>query len=111
MARKKKVIYDGYLVAKDMGTNTITDPLIAEYWSRVKNNLFILGDPENGKITFLNREFKKLTENFEGNRVKITIEPVYDKKKPVDEGLPDLDEEYKGFEKFKRTVFTLFKIT
>ena len=111
MAKKKKVIYNGYLIAKDMGTSGITDQVISEYWSRVKNNLFILGDPLKGDITFLNREFKKLTEKFEGTKVRITIEPISEQKKSLNEGLPDLDEEYDGFEKLKRTVFSLFKIT
>ncbi|MHA1729639.1 MAG: hypothetical protein ACTSWY_13060 [Promethearchaeota archaeon] len=107
MVHKKKVMYKGFLIAKNMNKEIIDDNL-AEYWRNIKDNLFILGDFDNQKITFLNRELKKIASKFEGTRIQITIEPYNGEK---NKGLPDPNKEYKGYEKFKRTVFSMFKLT
>lgn len=108
MGRKRKSIYKGFLSAQDVRKMDMSDKTLKNYWSRVKNNLFILGDEEN--VIFLNREFKKLARKFEGKYVKITIEEE-DYEPPEERGLPDMDTEYDGFEKFKRTMFSVFGIS
>ncbi len=108
MAKKKrKTTIKGYLVAQDIEKMEL-DADTSEYWDRVKNNLFILGDDEN--IVFLNREFKKIAEKYKGRYIKVTIEETPYIRGNT-EGLPDMDEEYDGFEKYKRTLFSVFKIT
>jgi len=106
--KKVKTILKGYLSYSDVKKLNMNDPTFKEYWNRVKDNLFIFGDEE--KIYFLNNEFKEIAKKYEGKYLKITIEeiPYVPKEK---QGLPDMDKEYQGFEKFKRQIFHLFKIS
>lgn len=112
--KKRKTTYKGFLTAQDATKWDKNDKDFYTYWNKVKDNLFILMDtidPNNQDVIFLNREFKKIAKKYEGHMVKITIEPVYSYESIKDKGVPDLDEEYQGFEKFKRTIFTLFNIS
>ncbi|MHA1338633.1 MAG: hypothetical protein ACTSRZ_00090 [Promethearchaeota archaeon] len=108
MAKKRKTILKGFLSAEDVRKMDMSDPTLKEYWNRVKNNLFILGDDQN--IYFLNNELKKIAKKYDGRYIKITIEEI-EYEPPEERGLPDMDTEYDGFEKFKRQIFNLFKIT
>ncbi len=111
MGKKAKSVYSGYLVAQDAKQWDPNDKDFAAYWNKVKDNLFVLGDVENQKIVFLNRELKDLAKKYEGIRVRITIEhdPTPPSEKPGK--MPNPNEEFQGFEKFKRVAFNLFKIS
>nr|MDO8111348.1 hypothetical protein [Candidatus Sigynarchaeota archaeon] len=111
MAKKAKTEYRGYLIAQDAASWDPNDKEFAAYWNKVKNNLFVLGDMENQKITFLNRELKDLAKKYEGVRVRITIEQDPNPPSAKAGKMPDPNEEYQGFEKFKRVAMNLFKIS
>ena len=110
MPKKRKKVFKGYLLAEDMRNLDPNNEDFIKYWNHIKDYLLILGDIENDSIKFLNREFIKLAEKFEGIKLKITIETLHGEEKKSN-GLPDLNEEYEGFEKFKKTVFSIFKIS
>ncbi|MHA1820843.1 MAG: hypothetical protein ACTSU2_00725 [Promethearchaeota archaeon] len=113
MTRKRKTVLKGFLMAQDVSHIDPDNKLLLEYWNRVKNNLFVLMDtinPDKQDVVFLNNELKKIAKKYEGYYLKITIEPVQNLKAEK-EPVPDPDEEYEGFEKFKRTMFSLFKIS
>ena len=76
MPKRKKSIYRGFLYNKDMKGIETMDENFSKYWDHIKNNLFILGDFENKKIIFLNREFSKIAKKFIGKKVKITVEEM-----------------------------------
>ena len=106
--KKRKTVLEGYLSAEDVRKMDMSNEVLKEYWSRVKNNLFILGSDK--EIFFLNNEFKKIAKKYEGRHIRITIEEV-PYVPPEEEGLPDMDTEYEGFEKFKKQMFTIFRIS
>jgi hypothetical protein len=111
MAKKAKSEYRGYLIAQDAKQWDPTDKEFAAYWNKVKDNLFVLGDMENQKIVFLNREFKDLAKKYEGVRIRITIEQDPAPATAKAGKMPDPNEEFQGFEKFKRVALNLFKIS
>lgn len=106
--KKRKTELKGFLMVEDVSKADKSNTTLQEYWKRVKDNLFILGDDNN--VVFLNNELKKIAQKYEGRYIKITFEetPYIP---PEEEGLMDIDTEYKGFEKAKRTFFKLFKIS
>ncbi|MBD3187139.1 hypothetical protein GF325_09945 [Candidatus Bathyarchaeota archaeon] len=112
--RFKKTEYDGFLVALNVKNMANEDGEITAYWNRVKDNLYVIGDEEDKKLVFLNRELQKVAEKYEGTRVKITIEPLVasqEKAEHVNDMMPDLGKEFKGFERFKRVLMNIFRIT
>ncbi len=111
MAKKAKSVYSGYLLAQDAKQWDPNDEDFAAYWNKVKNNLFVLGDVENKKVVFLNRELKDLAKKYEGVRVRITIEQDPNPPSVKPGKMPDPNEEFQGFEKFKRVAMNLFKIS
>ena len=52
-----------------------------------------------------------IAKKFEGVKVRITIEPLYGKDAQPRGHIPTPEEEYEGFELFKRRMFSLFKIS
>ena len=110
--RRAKTVYTGYLVAQDVKQWDPEDKDFHDYWKKVQDNLYVVGDVENQKVIFLNRELKAVVKKYEGMRVRITIEQ--DPNPPgVKEGelpSPDPNEEFQGSEKFKRVVLNLFKL-
>ena len=70
-----------------------------------------MGDTDSDTMVFLNRELKKIAKKFEGVKVRITIEPLYGKSAQPRGNIPTPEEEYEGFELFKRRMFSLFKIS
>jgi hypothetical protein len=111
VAKKAKTEYRGYLIAQDVKQWDPNDADFAAYWDKVKDNLFVLGDVENKKVVFLNREFKAIAKKYEGVRVRITIEQDPNPASFKPGKLPDPNEEFQGFEKFKRVAMNLFKIS
>jgi hypothetical protein len=111
MGRKRKSVYSGFLAAEDVNHLKKDDNTFLNYWKRVKDNLFLLINPDEEDIVFLNREFKEIAKKFEGKWVKITIEEDRRRKRLKDDEMPDLDEKYEGIEKYKRILFNLFDIS
>ena len=119
MARKpRKVEIKGFLGAEDVTKWPKDDKEFHQYWNKIKNNLYLVMDtvdPNNKGVKFLNREFKSIAKKFEGHYVKITVEAMPTPKAAMGirdtTGMPDMDDEYEGFEEFKRTMFSLFKIS
>lgn len=109
--KRAKTVFRGYLLAQDVKQWDPDDKDFQDYWKKVKDNMFIVGDVQNQKITFLNRELKAVATKYQGVRVRITIEQ--DPNPPESkEGMevPDLSDEFQGFEKFKRVALNLFKL-
>ncbi|MHA1793680.1 MAG: hypothetical protein ACTSVI_13625 [Promethearchaeota archaeon] len=113
MGKKRKLVYEGFLTVEDIKNIDPNDKDLKEYWSRIKNYLIVLGDVDTQQVVFLNREFKKIAKRFEGFKVRITIEAARSREDIDAEGdaLPDIDEEYKGFEKFKRVLMDRLNIS
>ena len=111
MGKDKPIVYEGYLFAEDAKDFAKSDAVILEYWNRVKDNLFVLGDVDTQQITFLNREFKIIAEKFKERKVRITIEPAIEYEGNRKGFVPDPSREYTGFEKFKRIFFKFFRIS
>jgi len=110
-SRKAKTVFRGYLLEQDVKQWDPNDKDFQDYWKKVKDNMFVVGDMQNQKVTFLNRELKVVAKKYEGLRVRITIEQ--DPNPPeYKEGMvtPDPSEEFQGFEKFKRVALNLFKL-
>ena len=80
--KKRKTVLEGYLSAEDIRKMDNSDETLKKYWSRVKNNLFILGSDK--EIFFLNNEFKKIAKKYQGRHIRITVEevPSDDRKMP-----------------------------
>ncbi|MHA1679459.1 MAG: hypothetical protein ACTSUE_00470 [Promethearchaeota archaeon] len=112
MAKKRKTVMEGYLIATDVRDADERDETIKAYWNKVKHNLYILGDAVNQKVVFLNRELRKIARKYEGYRIKITFEVVDEPARgDLREGeMPNLDEQYEGFEKFKMVLMNIFNI-
>ncbi|MFX0101563.1 MAG: hypothetical protein ACFFCS_18450 [Candidatus Hodarchaeota archaeon] len=108
---QKGLVYEGYLFAEDAKSFAKSDAVILDYWNRVKDNLFVLGDVDSQEITFLNRELKIIAEKFKERKLRITIEPVIEYEGGRKGYVPDPSSEYTGFEKFKRVFFKLFRIS
>jgi hypothetical protein len=110
--RRAKTVISGYLIAQDVKQWDPNDKDFQDYWKKVKDNLFVVGNVEEQKVTFLNRELKEIAKKYDGLRVQITIEQ--DPNPPgLKEGVvpaPDPNEEFQGSEKFKRVVLNLFKL-
>jgi hypothetical protein len=111
MSRKRKSIFEGYLTAADVRNAESDDSDIVQYWNKVKHYIYMLGNTDSDTMVFLNRELKKIAEKFEGVKVRITIEPLYGKNAQPRGHIPTPEEEYEGFELFKRRMFSLFKIS
>ncbi|MBN2151247.1 MAG: hypothetical protein JW839_07380 [Candidatus Lokiarchaeota archaeon] len=111
MAKKAKTVYRGYLIAQDAKQWDPNDKDFAAYWNKVKDNLFVVGNLEEKKIKFLNRELKALAKKYEGVRVRITVEQDPEPPSARAGKMPDPNEEFQGFEKFKRVAMNLFKIS
>ncbi|MBN2154995.1 MAG: hypothetical protein JW776_03030 [Candidatus Lokiarchaeota archaeon] len=111
MGRKRRAIYEGYLTVADVRKADSKDSDIVQYWKRINHNIYLLGDVETETMIFLNRELKKLAERFEGVKVRITFEPLYGKMTQPRGKIPTPEEQYEGFELFKRRMFSLFKIS
>jgi hypothetical protein len=108
--QKRKTVLQGFLSAQDISKTEIQDADVAEYWKKVKNNFFVLVDTEKDKVVFLNRELKDIAKKYEGSTIRITIEPITTHE-IAEHKLPDMENEYQGVEKFKRTIFSIFKIS
>jgi hypothetical protein len=111
MSRKRKSVYEGYLTAADVRDSESDESIIVQYWNKVKHHIYMLGDAETDSMIFLNREFEKIAKKYEGIKVRITIEPLYGKRTQSIGHMPTPEEEYEGFELFKRRMFSLFKIS
>ena len=111
MGKKRKSVFEGYLTAADVREAESDDSIIVQYWNKVKHHIYMLGDTEAETMVFLNREFKKIAKKYEGVKVRITVEPLYGKNAQSSGHMPTPEEEYEGFELFKRRMFSLFKIS
>ena len=110
MGKKRKSVFEGYLTAADVRKAESEDADIVQYWNKVKHHIYMLGDIDTGTMIFLNREFKKIAKKYEGVKVRITIEPLYGKDTQPSGHMPSPEEQYEGFELFKRRMMSLFKI-
>jgi hypothetical protein len=111
MARKRKTVFEGYLTAADVREAESESADIVQYWKKVKHHIYMLGDVDTETMVFLNRELQKIAKRYEGLKVRITIEPLYGKDTQPRGHIPTPEEEYEGFELFKRRMFSLFKIS
>jgi len=111
MTRIRKSVFEGYLTAADVRDAQSDSTDLIQYWNKVKHHIYILGDVEAKNMVFLNREFQKIAKKFEGIKVRITIEPLYGKDAQARGHIPTPEEQYEGFELFKRRMFSLFKIS
>ena len=110
MGKKRKSMFEGYLTAADVREAESKESDIVQYWNKVKHYIYMIGDMDTGKMVFLNREFNKLAKKFEGIKVRITVEPLYGKDAQSPGHMPTPEEQYEGFELFKRRMMSLFKI-
>ncbi len=113
MAKKGTTTFRGYLIADDVNSHDKDDKEFWEYWNRINDTLYVIGSSEAKEVTFLNKELKRVAKKYEGQFVKITIEPDTP---PAPGGprkgkMPDPNEMYTGAEKFKRLLFNQFKIS
>ena len=111
MGKKRKAVYEGFLIAADVRDAESEESDIVQYWNKVKQHIYMLGDVENESMVFLNREMKKIAKRFEGVKIRITFEPLYGKSTQPTGKMLTPEEEYEGFELFKRRMFSLFKIS
>ena len=113
MAKKSATTFRGYLIADEVKSHDKADTDFWEYWDRINDTLYVIGSAEAKEVTFLNKELKKVAKKYEGQFVKITIEPDTP---PAPGGaqkgkMPDTNQMYTGAEKFKRMLFNQFKIS
>lgn len=111
MSRKRKTVFEGFLTSADVRDAESDDSTIMQYWNKVKHYIYMVGDMETETMIFLNRELKKVAEKYEGIKVRITIEPLYGKDALPRGHMPTPEEQYEGFELFKRRMLSLFKIS